>query len=90
MCIQTTLEFYINMARRWESYSQNSKDSTGTTTSSTTTEVFKQHPFDEGWRKNLKRVFGDVSWYIHLFPNRTPPAQPLYAFNYTEFSTGHA
>ena len=43
--------------------------------------VFK-NPFDEGWRKNMRRITGDVPWYTHLWPNFTPPPAPLYAFTY--------
>jgi hypothetical protein len=43
-----------------------------------------KNPFDEGWRKNCRRVFGDVPWYTHLLPNFTPPAAPMYPFEYEE------
>jgi hypothetical protein len=43
-----------------------------------------KNPFDEGWRKNCRRVFGDVPWYTHLLPNFTLPAAPMYPFVYEE------
>lgn len=42
-----------------------------------------RNPFDEGWRKNLRRVLGDVPWYAHLLPNLSPPAPPKYPFVYS-------
>lgn len=42
-----------------------------------------KNPFDEGWRKNVRRVLGDVPWHVHLFPNFTPPAPPKYSFEYS-------
>lgn len=41
-----------------------------------------KNPFDEGWRKNIRRVLGDVPWYVHLLPNFTLPAPPMYSFEY--------
>jgi len=41
--------------------------------------VFR-NPFDEGWRKNLRRVFGNVPWYRNLLPGFHPPAEPKYPF----------
>lgn len=43
--------------------------------------VFR-NPFDEGWRKNLLRVFGSSSpWYRHLLPSTQPPPAPRYPFD---------
>jgi hypothetical protein len=61
---QTTIEFYINMARKYDPYRKGEY----------------RNPFDEGWRKNLRRVLGDAPWYTHLLPNFSPPAPPMYPF----------
>jgi palmitoyltransferase len=59
MTNQTTIEFYINMEERADAKEMGL--------------VFK-NPFDKGWRKNLKRVFGDGSWYsVILLSLRNPP-----------------
>ena len=39
-----------------------------------------KNPFDEGWRKNLKRIFGYVPWYMNLWPSFHKPADPKYPF----------
>jgi hypothetical protein len=49
-----------------------------------------RNPFDEGWRKNLRRVLGDVPWYVHLLPNFTPPPPPRYAFDYDDAGSAAA
>lgn len=33
-----------------------------------------------GWRKNLRRVFGDVPWYSALGISKRKPIQPEYPF----------
>ncbi len=63
--LQTTLEFYINVKNATEAQSNG--------------QPYK-NPFDEGWRKNLKRVFGYVPWYRNLWPSFHPPADPKYPF----------
>lgn len=61
---QTTIEFYIN----W----QNSAEA------KLRGKPYK-NPYDEGsWRKNLRRIFGDVPWYRHLFPSNMKPVPPKY------------
>ena len=62
---QTTIEFYFNMAERIDA------KKAGTT--------FK-NPYDQGWRKNLKRVFGDVPWYLALSLSWRPALPPQYPF----------
>jgi hypothetical protein len=39
-----------------------------------------KNPFDEGWRKNLKRVFGDIPWTRQLWPIVITPPPPKYPF----------
>jgi hypothetical protein len=39
-----------------------------------------RNPFDEGWRKNMMRVFGDVPWYYNLWPSLHLPPEPKYPF----------
>lgn len=60
---QTTIEFYLNMEERSDAKLRN--------------ETFK-NPYDKGWRKNLRRVFGDVSWYSSLLPSFRLPPPPDY------------
>ena len=56
---QTTIEFYINMEERAEA------KEAGT--------IYK-NPFDKGWRKNLRRVFGEGSLCrLTLISLRKPP-----------------
>lgn len=62
---QTTIEFYFNMAERADAKKGGY--------------VYK-NPYDQGWRKNLKRVFGDVEWYQALSLSRRPPPPPQYPF----------
>jgi hypothetical protein len=60
---QTTIEFYINYDEGREAKARG--------------ETYK-NPFDKGWRKNLRRVFGDVQcWRAGLFSLRPPP-EPEY------------
>jgi len=40
-------------------------------------EVYK-NPFNQGWKKNLARVFGDTTWYLALLPSLRPSADPMY------------
>ena len=37
-----------------------------------------KNPFDRGWRKNMRRVFGDVPWYRALCISRRYPVPPEY------------
>lgn len=39
-----------------------------------------KNPFDEGWRKNLRRIFGHVPWYKNAFPSLHRPPEPKYPF----------
>ena len=39
-----------------------------------------KNPYDLGWRKNLKRVFGDVSFLSAVNISRRKPIQPEYPF----------
>ena len=59
---QTTIEFYINMEERAEAKEQG--------------RTYK-NPFDKGWRKNLRRVFGggggSSACGLILLSARTPP-----------------
>ncbi len=43
--------------------------------------VFR-NPFDEGWRKNLRRIFGgeNIPWYRSLLPSTHKPPDPKYPF----------
>lgn len=65
---QTTIEFYINAADRLEARGN------GT--------VFK-NPYDLGWRKNLRRVFGDAPWYLAILPSLRDPPAPMYPFEFS-------
>lgn len=60
---QTTIEFYVNMEERRIARDEGY--------------VF-HNPFDEGLRGNLRRVFGDVAWYLALLPSVRPPPEPMY------------
>jgi palmitoyltransferase len=60
---QTTIEFYINIENR-----SIAKDRG----------IFYKNPFDEGVRKNLRRVFGDNPWYRFLVPGLYSPVEPKY------------
>jgi hypothetical protein len=45
-----------------------------------------KNPFDKGWRKNLRRVFGELTWYQLLIPIiRDPPSDPDYPFDLGEY-----
>lgn len=61
---QTTIEFYINMENRSEAKRKGF--------------VYK-NPFNEGMRKNFRRVFGDTAWYWYLVPCLHEPMDPMYA-----------
>lgn len=54
---------YINMAERQDAIQA------GT--------IYK-NPYNIGWRKNLKRVFGDVPWYQMIALSRREPPPPEY------------
>lgn len=69
---QTTIEFYINTARFYDPQRR----------------AVYRNPFDEGWRKNLRRVLGEAPWHAQLWPNFTPPAAPKYAFAYDSVDGG--
>lgn len=63
---QTTVEFYVNMHEKRDAIERG--------------EVYK-NPFDNGWKKNLGRVFGDDSQLLVLkilIPNFSPPSEPQY------------
>jgi hypothetical protein len=60
---QTTIEFYINLSEKHDA------KVVGDT---------YRNPFDAGWRKNLKRVFGDVPWHLALCLSRRQPPPPEY------------
>eukprot|EP00600_Ochromonadales_sp_CCMP1393_P007346 CAMPEP_0174957578 /NCGR_PEP_ID=MMETSP0004_2-20121128/2148_1 /TAXON_ID=420556 /ORGANISM="Ochromonas sp., Strain CCMP1393" /LENGTH=134 /DNA_ID=CAMNT_0016205699 /DNA_START=563 /DNA_END=967 /DNA_ORIENTATION=- len=66
---QTTIEFYTNMKLGYEARREG---------------VQFRNPYDEGIRKNLRRVFGDLPWYRQLLPNFSPPTEPLYSFEFEE------
>ena len=65
---QTTIEFYINAADRLEARG--------------TGAVFK-NPYDLGWRKNIRRVFGDSPWYLATLPSVRDPPDPMYPFEFS-------
>lgn len=44
-------------------------------------EVFK-NPYDKGWRKNLRRIFGDHSIMLSLLPSTRMPIEPDYPFEF--------
>ena len=60
---QTTIEFYINYDEGREAKQRG--------------ETYK-NPFDKGWRKNLRRVFGDVQWWRAGLFSLRPPPEPEY------------
>lgn len=79
---QTTLEFYEHMAQQTVTWTTcltmpfawiPGLNSSG-----------PRNPFDEGWRKNLKRVLGDVPWYRNLWPSFHTPPPPKYPFELEE------
>ena len=49
-----------------------------------------RNPFDKGWRKNVKRVFGDVPWYTILLPSDRLPLDPEYPFDFEATSYSNA
>jgi len=58
---QTTIEFYINMEERADAKEQG---------------LVYTNPFDKGFRKNWRRVFGDGAWWaVILLSLRRPPPQ---------------
>ena len=68
---QTSIEFYINIEHKYRLAEEESSHP------SLTPLVFS-NPFDEGYRKNIRRVFGDVPWYRDLLPSRREPPQPKF------------
>jgi palmitoyltransferase len=60
---QTTIEFYINMEERADAKEQG---------------LTFRNPFDKGWRKNLRRVFGSGAWYSVILISLRGPPPPLY------------
>jgi hypothetical protein len=69
---QTTLEFYIQL--------QQQRLGTDSLWNSLWSGSSGRNPFDEGWRKNLMRIFGDVPWYRNLWPSRHLPPPPKFPF----------
>lgn len=67
-CYQTTIEFYINYENR------SAAKSLG---------ILYRNPFDEGWRKNLTRVFGQHILYSIFVPCSNTPPEPLYPLQLT-------
>ena len=68
---QTTLELYINYDEGCEQRKLGN--------------VY-HNPFDQGWRKNLRRVLGDVPWYrALLLPSLHGPPPPLYPFSVAQY-----
>ena len=65
LSLQTTIEFYLNLHEKHDAKLEGM--------------IFK-NPFDMGWRKNLRRVFGDVPWYLALSLSWRKPSDPEYAF----------
>ena len=65
---QTTIEFYMNAADKLDARAN------GT--------VFK-NPYDLGWRKNIRRVFGDTPWYLSALPSLRDPPEPMYPFQFS-------
>lgn len=62
--MQTTIEFYVNIENKMEAKEQN---------------VEYKNPFDQGFRRNLARLFGEgTAWYYNLIPVKNTPACPLY------------
>jgi hypothetical protein len=49
-------------------------------------QIYK-NPFDEGWRKNIRRIFGHVPWYRIVFPSFHKPPEPKYPFELTNRSS---
>ncbi len=68
--VQTTIEFYINIEETRTAWQEG--------------RLFK-NPFDKGWRKNLRRVFGDVPWYAALSMSFRTPPPPDHPFDLEEF-----
>jgi hypothetical protein len=68
---QTTVDFHVN----W----RNSNDARASG------QTFK-NPFDEGWRKNVRRIVGYVPWYKILFPSLHRPPAPKYPFELSQRS----
>lgn len=62
---QTTIEFYINMEERADAKDEG--------------RVFT-NPFDKGWRKNWRRVFGDGAWWAAVLISLRKPPPPLYPY----------
>lgn len=62
---KTTIEFYINLEEGREARLNN--------------KTFK-NPYDKGWRRNLRRVFGDVPLHKSLALSLRLPPEPEYAF----------
>ena len=67
---QTTLEFYINWDLRQEAKKMN---------------IIYKNPFDQGYKKNIRRILTDIPWYQLLYPHfvsRHP--KPLYPIDLCE------
>ena len=63
--IKTTIEFYINLEEGRDARLNN--------------RTFK-NPYDKGWRRNLRRVFGDVPLHKALLLSYRLPPEPEYPF----------
>ena len=63
--LKTTIEFYINLEEGREARLNN--------------KTFK-NPYDKGWRRNLRRVFGDVPLHKALLLSLRLPPEPEYSF----------
>lgn len=63
MYFQTTIEFYVNIENKLEARNENCE---------------YKNPFDQGFRKNIARLLGNVPWYYLFFPVPNEPQCPLY------------
>eukprot|EP01038_Epipyxis_sp_PR26KG_P012366 gene12366-16588_t len=68
---QTSIEFYINLQASHEARLHG---------------IAYRNPFDDGWRKNLRRILGDVPWYYNLWPNFRSPPDPKYPFDLRQYN----
>jgi len=62
---QSTIEFYLNQGQRYKARARG--------------EIWR-NPYDIGFSKNWKQIFGDRSWYVAIFPSSSPPPAPLCPF----------
>jgi hypothetical protein len=61
--LQTTIEFYINYENRNDARAHG---------------FLYRNPFDQGYRKNIRRFLGQGSWPSLLYPTPYLPYEPLY------------